>query len=59
MKKIKYIAFVFTAISITSCSNKTSCDNKTETTMIASNTPSNFKVWGNCEMCKETIEGSL
>ena len=59
MKKIIYIAVVLIANSITSCSNKTTSDSNTETTMMASNAQSTFKVWGNCEMCKETIEASL
>ena len=60
MKKIKYLAIVCIALAITSCGN----DKKEEgvsTSTIASNgiTSSTFKVWGNCDMCKETIEGSL
>ena len=44
----------------------TSCGNKTESTVVENKIEivngvaiSTFKVWGNCEMCKETIEGSL
>jgi periplasmic mercuric ion binding protein len=46
-----------------------SCGNKTETTSDSTVPPAtstagsvvstSFKIWGNCEMCKETIEGSL
>lgn len=36
-------------------------ENDTPNTTVVSNgiSTSTFKVWGNCEMCKETIEGSL
>jgi mercuric ion binding protein len=37
-----------------SCNN--SADKKNTTT---ANTVATFKVWGNCDMCKETIESSL
>jgi periplasmic mercuric ion binding protein len=30
-----------------------------ENTNSIANATANFKVWGNCNMCKETIEGSL
>lgn len=46
MKIFKYILF-FVGLSIISC--KTQTADKTET----------FKVWGNCEKCKATIEKSL
>lgn len=43
-----------------------SCDSKTENVATISKTEvingiatSTFKVWGNCDMCKETIESSL
>lgn len=60
MKTLKLIAFVF-AITIASCGNKQ--DTTTETTTKTETTngvvTSTFKVWGNCEMCKETIESSI
>lgn len=60
MKKIQYILIACIALAIASCGNKTDStvvESKTE--MINGITTSTFKVWGNCEMCKETIEGSL
>jgi mercuric ion binding protein len=60
MKKIKYIVIACIALTITSCGNKTDStvvESKTE--MVNGVTTSTFKVWGNCDMCKETIEGSL
>lgn len=35
------------------------CSCKNESHSANTNTTAQFKVWGNCEMCKETIEGSL
>ena len=60
MKKLKYLAIVCIAIAITSCGNDSKKEEASAST-IASNgiTSSTFKVWGNCDMCKETIEGSL
>ena len=46
MKSIYYILF-FITLGLISCKTKTS--EKTET----------FKVWGNCEKCKATIENSV
>jgi len=43
-----------------SCSNKAESENNsTATEVVDGVTTSTFKVWGNCEMCKETIESSL
>lgn len=60
MKKIKYLAIVCIAIAMASCGNDEKKEEVSAST-IASNgiTTSTFKVWGNCDMCKETIEGSL
>ena len=60
MKKIKYIGIVCIALAITSCGTKPESEvviSKTE--IVNGITTSTFKVWGNCDMCKETIEGSL
>jgi copper chaperone CopZ len=35
------------------------CKNENSSEQISNGTTAQFKVWGNCEMCKETIEGSL
>lgn len=60
MKSTKYIVIACIALATTSCGNKTTTENKEATTLaVAGMTTSTFKVWGNCEMCKETIEGSL
>ncbi len=60
MKQAK-ILFVFClALFIISCKNHE--NNKQEENKIdavTGITTSTFKVWGNCEMCQETIEGSL
>lgn len=56
----KFIAVAFIALAIGACGNKAdsgSIESKTE--IINGIATSTFKVWGNCEMCKETIEGSL
>lgn len=45
--KIVQITLVVFAMTFTSCENGTLNKN------------SEFKVWGNCGMCKKTIEGSL
>jgi len=56
----KFIAIAFVVFAFASCGNKTDStvvESKTE--MVNGVATSTFKVWGNCEMCKETIEGSL
>lgn len=45
------------AISVVSCKN--SNDSGDTTLTKGAVTTASFKVWGNCEMCKETIEGAL
>ena len=61
MKLIIYIATACIALAITSCENQTTkSETKVPTTQTVNGiTTSTFKVWGNCDMCKETIEGSL
>lgn len=55
MRTLTLIAVTCTLLIIaTSCNNSVN----TETTVKANKT-STFKVWGNCDMCKETIESSL
>jgi len=60
MKAIKLIALVV-VLAFASCGSKQ--ESSTETTAKSETTngvtTSTFKVWGNCEMCKETIESSL
>ncbi|MES2132795.1 MAG: heavy-metal-associated domain-containing protein [Bacteroidota bacterium] len=61
MNLLKILFIVLVAIQAISCESK-----KTDTTVSQSKTEvikgittSTFKVWGNCDMCKETIEGTL
>lgn len=35
------------------------CGDNGSNSQVAANSNASFKIWGNCEMCKETIEGSL
>ncbi|HSH67030.1 MAG TPA: heavy-metal-associated domain-containing protein [Bacteroidia bacterium] len=57
---ITYTITVFFAFSAISCKNKTNGDQGTETRISTTSTvTSSFKVWGNCEMCKETIENAV
>ena len=60
MKIHNIIAIACIVITINSCGDKVTSENteiKTEIVDGLSNT--SFKVWGNCDMCKETIETSL
>lgn len=62
MQTIKYILVIITTLVFISCGEKTSNVASTTASTITTTdgiTTSTFKVWGNCEMCKETIEGSL
>lgn len=61
MKLKTILAASFLLVVLTSCSNnKVETENtETATEVVNGITTSTFKVWGNCEMCKETIEGSL
>ncbi len=58
MKNIIYICIALVTLTTISCSEKASNDTAT-TKAVNGMMTSNFKVWGNCDMCKETIEGSL
>lgn len=61
MKQIIYIALftlIFTACNSTQNEEK-QVINKTETSIKDGLATSSFHVWGNCGMCKKTIEGSL
>ncbi len=60
MKIKNIIAIAFIALVVIACGNKTETENTINKTENQNGvTLSTFKVWGNCEMCKETIEGSL
>lgn len=55
-----YIAIACIALAITSCGNKETSETKEASTEVANGVAtSTFKVWGNCDMCKETIEGAV
>ena len=47
MKKIKLLVAIVSVFALTSCNNMEGMENK------------EFTVYGNCGMCKKTIEGSL
>lgn len=60
MKLITILAASFLLVVLASCSNKVGSEKSTTATEVVDGmSTSTFKVWGNCEMCKETIEGSL
>lgn len=58
---LKPVLILSIAITVNACGNKSTATKTAETTEAAAPaiTTSQFKVWGNCEQCKETIEGSL
>lgn len=56
--KIKVIVMLLLFAVLISCNNKTETISTTTETADGQAT-STFKVWGNCEMCKENIESSL
>lgn len=60
MKLNNIIAVACVLLITGACGNKThtgSTESKTE--VVNGVATSTFKVWGNCNMCKETIEGAL
>lgn len=64
MKTFKYLLSSIVAITLVACSTKEVKEEKeivpkTTTKIENGIATSTFKVWGNCEMCKETIESSL
>ncbi len=59
MQTIKYILVILTTVVFLSCGEKTGKAESTTSATTNGITSTTFKVWGNCEMCKETIEGSL
>jgi mercuric ion binding protein len=56
----KMIMLIPIMVLMLACSD-TKKEGETQESTVVSNgiSTSTFKVWGNCEMCKETIEGSL
>ncbi|MBP8034145.1 MAG: heavy-metal-associated domain-containing protein [Bacteroidia bacterium] len=60
MKVIKYTVIILVSLVGISCGEKASNEgNKIVMEVVNGMSTSTFKVWGNCDMCKETIESSL
>jgi len=60
MKTTDYFTFAACILILASCDIEVASDNKEQLRKeFAHSATSTFKVWGNCEMCEETIEGSL
>ena len=60
MNIIKIIAIACIVVTISSCGDKVESENAdTKIEVVNGTATSTFKVWGNCDMCKETIETSL
>lgn len=61
MKKVKYIIFASCVLMLVSCGEKAEESKSNNVAVSVTNgiASASFKVWGNCEMCKETIESSL
>lgn len=60
MKTFGIIKLTFVALLLGGCEDKpVITDIKSSTEVVAGIATSTFKVWGNCGMCKETIENSL
>lgn len=56
MKQAKILFIICTFLGMVSCRDQKTNNNEQQA---AGTTTSTFKVWGNCEMCQETIENSL
>jgi len=52
MKTTTKYLIVVTGLLIMACNNN-------KNTGTATHSKADFKIWGNCDMCKETIEGAL
>ncbi len=59
MKRIKNIIFISLSALMVACNAGEKKDYLSNTEKSNGVTTSTFKVWGNCDMCKETIESSL
>ena len=59
MKQVKTLFLICCVVFITSCKNSNNENGQNEVEANPAITTGTFKVWGNCEMCQETIEGSL
>lgn len=56
---IIFVIAVSLAVTAVSCKNNEQANDPNQSVAKQTVVTSSFKVWGNCEMCKETIEGSL
>lgn len=52
MRSLTKIFLLLSGIVMMACGNNAGSN-------VTANSNATFKIWGNCEMCKETIEGSL
>lgn len=59
MKQIKPLFVICFLLLITSCKNQDAVKSEQNIETAPGIITSTFKVWGNCEMCQETIEGSV
>ncbi len=60
MKNVfNYVVITACAVLVFSCSINVSDAKDEPVKTMASAVTTTFKVWGNCNMCKETIEGAL
>jgi len=59
MKSIIYIASILISLVFGACGEKDAKNANTTNVVQNGISTTTFKVWGNCEMCKETIENSL
>lgn len=59
MKTVNLIIAICFVLGMLSCKNHESGSASSHTEIVNGAMTSTFKVWGNCEMCQETIEGSL
>jgi|SRR3954462_13717260 mercuric ion binding protein len=56
---LKCILFICVIVASASCRNKSTTTEASKIPLNPVIATSQFKIWGNCEKCKETIEGSL
>lgn len=59
MNRINSIIFISLSVLMVACNAGEKKDHLSKTEKSNGVTTSTFKVWGNCDMCKETIESSL
>jgi mercuric ion binding protein len=59
MNSLKYLLIAGMVILFAACNNRNSDKNTSNAAATGTVINSTFKVWGNCEQCKETIENAL